>query len=300
MAKPCCVLVKDFPTPDSSPLDHASARAYCRQLEAGNILLFRQPPFPLPETDRQFLMQHQASESAIHKNVSYRPEEDSLRGFGDAAGRERVHDIMRRYSRAVVEFAARFLTPYGGRWKLDYASFRPLEEAGRALPLHKRNDLLHVDAFPSRPTRGGRILRIFTNVHPTKPRVWTTADTFPDLAPRLAESAGLARYYSGWRPLGTKLAHLVGAPDRSPYDSFMLHFHDWLKENTAFQNGEKFRMEFAPMATWLVFTDGCPHAVLSGQYALEQTLIIPLNALAAPELAPIRVLEALCAGKLAA
>ena len=28
------------------------------------------------------------------------------------------------------------------------------------------------------------------------------------------------------------------------------------------------------MATWLVYTDGVPHSVLSGQHALEQTFII--------------------------
>jgi hypothetical protein len=39
-----------------------------------------------------------------------------------------------------------------------------------------------------------------------------------------------------------------------------------------------------------------PHAVLSGQYALEQTFIIPLTSLVTPDKAPLRVLEKL-AGK---
>jgi 3-deoxy-D-manno-oct-2-ulosonic acid (Kdo) hydroxylase len=82
-------------------------------------------------------------------------------------------------------------------------------------------------------------------------------------------------------------------PDRAPYDQFMLHFHDWLKENSEFQKQaeDKERLEFPPMATWLVFTDGVPHAALSGQFAMEQTFIIPLGVLVAPEAAPIRVLE---------
>jgi hypothetical protein len=40
--------------------------------------------------------------------------------------------------------------------------------------------------------------------------------------------------------------------------------------------------------------------VLSGQYALEQTLIIPLQAMVAPEKAPIRVLEKIAGMPLAA
>ena len=55
-----------------------------------------------------------------------------------------------------------------------------------------------------------------------------------------------------------------------------------------------------PMATWMAFTDGVPHAALAGQFALEQTFIIPPQVLVAPEVAPIRVLEKLCGKALAA
>ena len=37
-----------------------------------------------------------------------------------------------------------------------------------------------------------------------------------------------------------------------------------------------------------------PHAALSGQYALEQTYIVPVEALVAKDKAPINVLEAIC------
>lgn len=88
--------------------------------------------------------------------------------------------------------------------------------------------------------------------------------------------------------------------DRSAYDEFMLHFHDFLKENADFQSGcDKQRIEFPPMATWLVFTDGVPHAALSGQFAMEQTFIVPAEGLVSLEDAPIGVLEKLCGKKLA-
>ena len=84
-------------------------------------------------------------------------------------------------------------------------------------------------------------------------------------------------------------------PDRSGYDRFMLHFHDWLKENSRYQEEERARpvQEFPPGCTWLVYTDGVPHAALSGRFALEHTFIVPRAALVEPEAAPISVLEKL-------
>ncbi len=297
---PPWVEISDYVSGNWSP---ERARQYCEQLEANEILFFRRPPFALPEDDRQFLLAHRAADSRLHKNVSYRPTSDVLRGFtGDEATTRKMHAVIRSYSARVVAFVKELLAPYAPKLLLDYASFRPLEEEGRALPLHKRNDLLHVDAFPSRPTRGGRILRVFTNIHPDKSRVWNTTDPFPVLAKRLGREAGVEQIAgaSAKRAIGRALRVLgVPIPDRSAYDEFMLHFHDWLKENSKFQNEcPKVRIEFPPLATWLVFTDGVPHAVLSGQYALEQTFIVPTSALVAPQQAPIRVLEKIAGGAL--
>src|SRR6266436_5681223 len=181
------------------------ARHYCSELEKGQILFFPAPPFALPQEDIDFLVSLKPADSRLHKNISYRPEQDLLRGFADTANETRVHDIMQRYAAAVRNFVSMFLAPYAGKFQMDYASFRPIEEAGRDLPLHKRNDLLHVDSFPSRPTRGGRILRVFTNVNPSQDRVWVVGERFPELAARFAEPAGLKEFASassalrGWK-----------------------------------------------------------------------------------------------------
>src|SRR5712691_6904457 len=45
--------------------------------------------------------------------------------------------------------------------------------------------------FPSRPTKGGRILRVFTNISSTASRVWHTTDRFAVLAQQFAGDAGL-------------------------------------------------------------------------------------------------------------
>ena len=281
-------------------------RQCCEQLEKGDILFFSRPPFPLAAEDVDFLLSQRHMDSRLHKNISYRPGEDLLRGFSDSQESENhIHRIMRGYSAAVTGFVSRFLMPYASRFQMDYASFRPLEEQGRDLPLHKRNDLLHVDAFPSRPTRGGRILRVFTNINPRQDRIWLTGERFPDLAGHYALEAGLRGICgssSGARSRFLRLLHAAKLPvaDRSPYDEFMLHFHDWLKENSRFQSSsDKTRLAFPPMATWLVFTDGVPHAALSGQFALEQTFIVPPPALVAPDYAPVHVLEKLCGRPLA-
>jgi hypothetical protein len=282
------------------------ARESCAALERGEVLFFPRPPFSLPQQDLDFLVSLRATGSRLHKNISYRPSEDVLRGFsGNKEEETRTHAIMRRYYQRVAAFVSKLLAPYSGKFQVDYASFRPLEEQGRDLPLHKKNDLLHVDAFPSRPTRGGRILRVFTNANPRQSRVWMVGPPFPELARDFAMPAGLNQFASSGGTRRGLLRALSTAglpvPNRSAYDEFMLRFHDWLKENTAFQSDStrQTRLEFPPLSTWLVFTDGVPHAALAGQFALEQTFIIPREALVLPEAAPIRILESLVARKLA-
>lgn len=272
------------------------AAHYCQQLERGEILFFARTPFALPRHDCAFLMEQARGGSRLHKNVSYRPEADALRGFsGPAEAQENARRILREYSDAATGFVNRFLSPYAGKAMRDYASFRPLEEEGRDLPVHKRNDLLHIDAFPTRPTRGGRILRVFTNIHPFRSRVWRTDGPFSALAQRYAAAAGLHemrepkfrnRAMSWLRAAGLRI------PERSRYDRFMLRFHDFLKENAGYQgrnDGEQ--VEFPPMSTWMVYTDGVAHAVLSGQFALEQTFVVPVEALVSPADSPLRILE---------
>jgi hypothetical protein len=282
----------------------ARSRWCCEQLEAGQILFFDGMPYDFPQSDRDFLLEQRQSGSRIHKNISYRPAQDLLRGSvsDSKEDMDRLHGIMRHFSEEITGLLRRVLAPYSAYWKLDYASYRPEEEEGRDLSVHKRNDLLHVDAFPSRPTGGGRILRCFSNINPTRTRNWLTTDRFPVLAEKYARPAGLAEIAGSGDTTGSFLNVLkralgIKTVNRSAYDKFMLRFHDYLKENSDFQaNCEKIYINFPPMATWMCYTDSVPHAVLSGQYALEQTFIIPVRSLVTPEKSPIRILEKL-AGK---
>jgi 3-deoxy-D-manno-oct-2-ulosonic acid (Kdo) hydroxylase len=274
-------------------------------LERGDILYFPRTPFALSEEEREFLRSTGLSSSSHHKNIAYRPAADKVTGFDPAAvsDPEKLRAVMRSYSERALAFLWKLLPRYMRTAHIDFASFRPQEEEGRDLPTKKRNDLLHVDAFPTRPTRGDMILRFFTNIHQTKPRVWMTSDPFGALAPRYASDAGLGAL--AMHPKGSVRSRILGAfggvdSKRSAYDRFMLGFHDYLKFNGEYQKScPKYRFEFPPDSTWMVFTDVVPHAVLSGQYALEQTVIVDRESLGRRENAPIEILQGLCGRQLA-
>ncbi len=276
---------------------------YYRALEDGGVLLFPSTPFAIP--DRDYLTRVSGTGKAYHKNIAYKPAQDALTGYDKTATDDaaKLKQILRAYSQSAIDLVSTVLPRYRQNWRVDYASFRPEEEEGRDLPWKKRNDLLHVDSFPSRPTNGALIMRVFTNVNPEKSRVWLTAPPFSSIASQYARAAGLDRIASeasspvnGIRRVGVRALQSLGArvPDRSPYDRFMLGFHDYLKSNGEFQSGgDKFRTEFPPGATWMVFTDIVPHAVLSGRFALEQTFIIARESLLDPAKAPASILERL-------
>jgi hypothetical protein len=232
-----------FPSGWSQPAEAAArARQCCQQLEDGRMLCFDRLPFLLSKEDREFFLSQRQSGSRLHKNVSYRPAQDVLRGAaGDTQETTRLHGLMRKYSQEVTRFVKILLAPYAAEMALDYASFRPEEEQGRDLPVHKRNDLLHFDSFPTRPMNGRRILRCFTNINPSAPRVWHTTEGFSALAGQYAAQADLAGIAAKGSPRTHPLARSfkkafgLKAVDHSAYDLFMLRFHDYLKENNDFQ-----------------------------------------------------------------
>ena len=271
-----------------------------QHLEAGGILLFTDLELGLSEEDRRFLLRQRQTEASYHKNIAYRPAEDILTGAARGTGRRELLRILRAYSQQAARTLERLLPRYASKSRLDFASYRPFEEEGRALALRLRNDLLHVDAFPTRPTHGDRILRFFTNLNPAQPRVWLTGESFEALAEALGREARLEeearRQSSRLRRAAASLGRWagIGSLTRSPYDALMRRFHHFMKENRRFQNScPKERVAFPPGSSWLVFTDGASHAVVSGQFALEQTFIVSRQAMLAPEHAPLGVLERL-------
>ena len=293
-----------------APSAHEAIRQWCSQLETGGILYFPQTPVPIPADDLAFLLGREQSGSRLHKNIAYKPNRDRLSGANrksaGAAELEQMRSAMRRYSAGVEAFLSRFLAPYKRRWRLDYASFRPIEEEGRDLALRRRNDLLHTDAFPTRPTRGRRILRFFHNIHPTRTRDWVVGEQFGKVVGKFAPGklsipkpdgvvTGAGKLVA--RAIG--LGALLPQVKRTPYDEFMMQLHNAMKEDSEFQLGcAKEEVQFAPGSSWMVYTETVPHAVLGGQYALEQTFLIDPAAMVVPESAPVRILEKMAGARL--
>lgn len=282
--------------------DSAAYGAWCAgQLERGNVVLFPSSAFTLSPSDSEFLLRQRQSSAAYHKNIAYRPLSGRLTGYESAqsSDAEWLREILKKFSADADRFVKQTLAPYAGAIRLDFASFRPIEEQGRDLRVRARNDLLHTDAFPSRPTNGDRILRFFVNLNPSESRIWITSQTFEPLAEQFGHAAGLDAIgrmaHSGLAHAARDLGRTLGLTVRSPYDRFMMHFHNWLKENDDFQkNCPKSRWEFAPLAVWMVYTDMVTHAVLSGQFAIEQTFLVSRRAMLEPEHSPAGVLERLC------
>ena len=294
---------------DGRPATAEQAREWCARLESGDILFFPETPLRFTEDELAFLRGQQQTGSSLHKNIAYKPNVDKLSGVdakaGDAAGVERLHGIMRGYSQQVVDFLSRFLAPYERRWRLDYASFRPLEEQNRDLPRRRRNDLLHTDAFPTRPTGGARILRFFNNIHPTRTRDWVVGDPFAQTVRRFAPAQITPRPGNAATRAGKGVARALGlgkavpSLKRTAYDDFMMRFHNFLKENEEYQaQTVRYPWQFPAGSSWMVYTDTVPHAVLTGQYALEQTLLVEPEALVRPEISPLRILEQMAGERL--
>ena len=285
-------------------------RAWCAQLEAGGILYFPETPLPVPADDLEFLLTRQQTGSKLHKNIAYKPGRNELSGVDKKASGaeeiERLRAIMQRYSASVEEFLSGFLAPYQRRWRLDYASYRPLEEQGRDLSVRRRNDLLHTDAFPTRPTHGWRILRFFHNIHPTHTRDWVVGEAFPRVVGSFTpDKLAVPHPDSALAHAGKHVACTVGLGalipqlKRSPYDEFMMRLHNAMKEDAEFQRTcAKEYLQFAPGTSWMVYTETSPHAVLSGQYALEQTFLVDPAAMVTPESAPVAVLEKMAGARL--
>lgn len=281
-----------------------SAVNACQELEKGNILYFPTTPFAFPQEEIDFLLKQKQSAAKGRKNIAYKPQSGRLTNHdaGDPVSAERLKEILRRYSERSERFLKELLPSYAPHWSVDYTSFRPFQEKGRPLRLRARNDLLHVDAFPTRPLHGQRILRFFTNINPSMSRNWITSDPMPVLAERFGGKGVPFPYPPS--PFATRVKRLLNRcglklPLRSPYDTFMLDLHNFLKENGHFQKlCRKDAWEFPPNCCWAVFTDQVSHAALSGQYALEQTFLVPVEALLAPEQSPLRILEKLAGRKM--
>jgi hypothetical protein len=267
------------------------------RLEFGELLTWSPCPFALPgANERAFLSQQRLRTSK--KNIDLDPKDGRLTGFQFQSVEQtaRLSRIMAEFSQNAATWLAQALPRYAPGLRLDRVTFRPEEEATRKLRLTARNDLLHIDAFPSRPSHGWRILRLYVNIHPTAPRVWATSETFPKLLQQFGTAMGIppadSESWSARLRRGLLRLFQPETTGSSDYDRFMLRFHHFLKRNDSFQERAPRKLwRFPPWTTWLAFTDALSHAELRGRYALEHSFFVAPNTLTHPELAPAAVLH---------
>jgi hypothetical protein len=275
-------------------LSAAEQAAATLAVESGGVLFFPRLAFALEPEERRFLSPSWSG--AGSKNISLDPATGEVRGaFGLADDLERLGRLIARVASCARSLTQALFPAYRRALATARTSFRPVQAETRASSWRKDDRLLHVDAFPSRPNRGERILRVFTNVNPSEPRLWCVGEPFESLAARFVPR--IPAPLPGSARLLAALGITKGA--RSEYDHLMLQLHDRMKSDRAYQQAApQLRFAFPPGSTWVVFSDQVSHAVLGGQYMLEQTLHLPVAAMQEPERAPLRVLERLTGRKL--
>jgi len=275
----------------AGPLPHAPDR--CAELEAGGVVHLADRSFHLNDEEMGLLAPAVAAGEA--KNVSLNPATGEVRG---AAGVDSaiVAGLLKRFSDWARDLVVEMAPSYGPQLRRGRASFRPRAAAATPLSPRKDDQRLHADAFPSSPTGGKRILRVFCNINPAgEPRVWRVGEPFEDYARRW-----IGRTRRMWPLEGRLLASLgVTRGRRTPYDALMLSLHDQAKLDPDYQARAPWReMVFPAHTSWIVFTDAVVHAAVAGRWALEQTFYLPVEAMADPAASPLRVLERLTGRRL--
>jgi hypothetical protein len=280
------------------PIDGATRDRATHALERGAVLHFPRLRFDLGNQEARFL--DPAIGDGKAKNVSLdhttgRIQSTSLKG-GDAAA---LAAMIERFGASATGLVGELL-PYA-QIERARTSFRPVEVEGRRQSRISDDRLLHVDAFPSRPMRGRRILRFFCNVAPMDygtrgERHWRVGQPFEDFAARFLTRARTHTPGKAW--LWDRLGVTRGR--RSAYDEMMLSLHDAAKLDAGFQaHSPQEDVRFPAGSCWLVYTDQVLHAALGGAFALEQTFHLDIGQMAEPERSPIRVLERLTGKALA-
>ncbi len=259
-------------------------------LESGRVLFMPLLAFHTEPDEQRFLRANTAG--GERKNVSLDPATGRLSNTSlrpeDAAA---LAAMIERFGHAATRLIGALIPGYAAALERARTSFRPVEISGRQYSVRHDDRLLHVDAFPSRPMRGRRILRLFSNIAPDgAEREWNVGEKFEDFAQQFLPRTGRVLPGSAW--LLERLGITKGR--RSDYDQIMLRLHDAGKQDAAYQaQATKASVSFPPGSTWICFTDQVLHAALSGHCALEQSFHLPVEAMAEPERAPLRVLERL-------
>ena len=261
---------------------------YLSHLEHGGILFLPHLGFEFAPSETRFLSPDWSDGKS--KNIYLAGYERTIKGAkGNAEELAAMSTLIERYSISATALISHLLPSYMPHAKPANTSLRCVEAAGRNTSWRKDDRRLHADAFPSKPTAGTRILRVFTNVNPhNNPRVWNVGEPFADMVKKFLPKV------PAYNRLQAQLINALGITKslRGEYDHIMLHLHDLTKADANYQaNAAQMRVEFPANSTWVVYSDLVLHAVLSGQHMMEQTFHLPQEYLTFSTASPKNILE---------
>src|SRR5271165_1327290 len=199
-------------------------------LESGAVVSLPSVDFPVAPEESALLDPRILASS---KNVSYSPATGRIAGTSCIdREKKRLTDALSRFSRTSRDLVSVLFPLYREKLRVMRTSLRPAEIAGRASSWRQDDTLLHVDAFPSQPTGGDRILRVFCNVNPSgKPRAWRLGEPFEVVARRFVPKIPQPFPLSAYLKYIVRLTKTV----QSEYDFIMLRLHDAMKADEAYQ-----------------------------------------------------------------
>ena len=265
--------------------------AWIAALEAGSVLYFPGLAFAMLPAEQALLDPQLLAPGA--RNIS-------LDAAGRLKGAASDHDVQRAIAALVLRFRSQaqqlieqLLPQYRPALRLGLTSLRPMQVETRMQSWRADDRRLHIDAFPSRPNRGERLLRVFANVNPHgEPRVWRIGEPFEVVARRFLPRT---RRYSRWQAQLLRSARITKTL-RTEYDHLMVQLHDAMKFDLDYQrSATQQTVEFASGSIWVCFSDQTSHAVMAGQFLLEQTLLLPPDCQYDIAASPLAVLQRLTA-----
>jgi hypothetical protein len=258
-------------------------------LEAGKVLYFPKLAFALQPQEKRLLTPAVLAPDV--RNISL-DAEGRLKGVAGDAGLQRdVAAMVGRFRAQAQALIGGLLPHYTPALRLAPTSYRPVQVETRTQSWRADDKRMHIDSFPSRPNYGERILRVFTNVNPEGvARAWRVGEPFESVAARFLPRA---KPYVRWQARVLRALRVTKSL-RSEYDHLMLQLHDAMKSDADYQkNGPQQAVQFPPGSVWICFSDQTPHAVMSGQYMLEQTLHLPAARQYNPNSSPLAILSRL-------
>ena len=255
---------------DMADVGHGNP-AWIAALEAGKVLYF--PNFAqhgfTPQKEELALFREDIRDPKT-RNISLSASGELKGVVGDEDTKALMAGMIGRFRAQAEGLLGNLVPRYGEHLRRGATSFRPSVVQNRVQSWRADDRRMHVDAFPSRPNYGERLLRVFTNVNQDgEPRVWRVGEPFEDVARRFLPKA---RPYSAWQAKVLNALHVTKSL-RSEYDHLMLQLHDGMKSDLDYQkNAPQVTFGFPPGCAWVCFSDQTSHAVMAGQYMMEHTL----------------------------